>query len=85
MSSRLNSRVNLLNLASLGIGGTVGTANSALGFTDHNLASSVTSLVVSSATLGLSIWELKVSQGQAEELQAQSTVCSAKSSSGRLP
>ena len=40
LSSRRNSRVNLLNLASLGIGGTVGTANSALGFTDHNLASS---------------------------------------------
>jgi hypothetical protein len=74
LSSRRNSRVNLLNLASLGIGGTVGTANSALGFTDHNLASSVTSLVASSATLGLSIWELKVSQGQAKELQAQSNM-----------
>jgi hypothetical protein len=74
LSSRRNSRVNLLNLASLGIGGTVGTANSALGFTDHNLASSVTSLVASGATLGLSIWELKVSQGQAKVLQAQSNM-----------
>jgi hypothetical protein len=73
---RRDSKVDLLNLASLGIGGTVGTANSALGFTNHDTASAVTSVVAGATTLSLSIWELKIRRGQARQLQAPSNMLS---------
>jgi hypothetical protein len=74
--SRRDSKADLLNLASLGVGGTVGTANSVLGFTDHNTASSVTSVVAGTVTLGFSIWELKIRGGQRSVLQASSNMLS---------
>ena len=73
---RRDSKADLLNLASLGVGGTVGTANSVLGFTNHNVASAATSVVAGTVTLGLSIWELKVRGGQARVLQASSNMLS---------
>ena len=73
---RRDSKADLLNLASLGIGGTVGTANSALGFTNHDTASAVTSVIAGATTLGLSIWELKIRKGQTRQLQTQSNMLS---------
>jgi hypothetical protein len=73
---RRDSKADLLNLASLGVGGTVGTANSVLGFTNHNVASAVTSAVAGGVTLGFSIWELKTRGGQTRLLQAPSNMLS---------
>jgi hypothetical protein len=73
---RRDSKADLLNLASLGVGGTVGTANSILGFTNHNTASAVTSVVADTVTLGFSIWELKIRGGQARVLQTPSNMLS---------
>jgi hypothetical protein len=73
---RRDSKADLLNLASLGVGSTVGTANSALGFTNHDTASAVTSVVAGVTTLGLSIWELKIRKGQARQLQTPSNMLS---------
>jgi hypothetical protein len=73
---RRDSKADFLNLASLGVGGTVGTANSVLGFTNHNVASAVTSVVAGTVTLGFSIWELKTRAGQARVLQTSSNMLS---------
>ena len=43
--NRRNSKVDRLGLLNLGIGGTIGIGSSALGFTDHDLAASVTGIV----------------------------------------
>jgi hypothetical protein len=73
---RRDSKADLLNLASLGVGGTVGTANSVLGFTNHNVASAATSVVAGTVTLGFSIWALKARGGQTRVLQASSNMLS---------
>ena len=80
---RRDSKADLLNLASLGVGGTAGTANSVLGFTNHDVASAVTSAVAGGVTLGFSIWELKTRGDKRECLRHRAT-CSAKSSAAHL-
>jgi hypothetical protein len=49
LSGRRDSKVHLLNLINLGIGGTLGTASSALGGTVHDRASAVTGVVAGGA------------------------------------
>ena len=55
LSGRRDSKLAQLDLLNLAIGGTFGTANSALGFTNHDLASALTSAVAGSAAVVLSV------------------------------
>jgi hypothetical protein len=75
LSGRRDSKVDLLNLIKLGIGGTLGTASSALGGTVHDRASAVTGVVAGGAA-ALSILELRMQRGQAQILQAPSNMLS---------
>jgi hypothetical protein len=74
--SRRNSRVDRLGLLNLGIGGTIGIGSSALSFTDHDLAASVTSIVAGGTTIALSIWELRVQRGESRMLETPSNMLS---------
>jgi hypothetical protein len=76
LSSRRNSKLAQLDLLNLAISGTFGTANSALGFTDHDLASNLTSLVAGSAAVALSVQALRVRRGTARRLQSSSNMLS---------
>jgi len=62
LSARRQKTIDLLNLASLAIGGSVGTASAALGLTEHSRASSVLGVVSGSATTALSVIGLGVSR-----------------------
>ncbi|WP_158794593.1 hypothetical protein [Granulicella sp. L60] len=61
--------VDLLNLASFGIGGSLGTASSALGLTTHDVASNVTGVIAGAAPTVLSLVGLHMQRGGAETLQ----------------
>lgn len=74
--NRRNSRVDRLGLLNLGIGGTIGIGSSALGFTDHDLAASVTGIVAGGTTIALSIWELRLQRGEARRLETPSNMLS---------
>ncbi len=50
MSGRRDSKVNKLNLINLGVGGTLATASSALGFTVHDNAAAATGVLAGAAT-----------------------------------
>lgn len=76
LSGRRDSKVDLLNLINLGIGGTLGTASSALGGTVHDRASAVTGVVAGGAAAALSILELRMQRGQAQILHAPSNMLS---------
>ncbi|HTD96802.1 MAG TPA: hypothetical protein VK627_07720 [Edaphobacter sp.] len=76
LSGRRDSRVDLLNLVSLGIGGTMGTASSALGLTVHDHAAAVTGIVAGAATAALSLAGLRVRRGEAHELLVPSNMLS---------
>ena len=76
LTSRRNSRRNSINLLSLAIGGTLGSASSALGFTVHNTASSVTGLAAGTTTVALSLWELRARRGEVRTLEAPSNMLS---------
>ena len=76
LSGRRDSRVDLLNLINLGIGGTAGTASSALGLTVHGRAAAVTGIVAGAATAALSLAGLRVRRGEAHELLVPSNMLS---------
>jgi hypothetical protein len=76
LTTHRDSKVGRLNLASIAIGGTAGTASSALGLTTHATAASVTGIVAGSATAVLSLIALRVSEGQKQELEVKSNMLS---------
>ena len=76
LSGRRNSKLAQLDLLNLAIGGTFGTANSALGFTNHDLASAVTSAVAGGAAVALSLQSLRVRRGESRRLQTSSNMLS---------
>lgn len=77
LTTHRDSQVARLNLASIAIGGTAGTASSALGLTTHATAASVTGVVAGSATAVLSLIGLRVSSGGPKrELEVQSNMLS---------
>ncbi|MDE1178766.1 MAG: hypothetical protein PW789_19500 [Edaphobacter sp.] len=55
LAARRQRTIDLLNLASLGIGGSVGTASAALGLTAHTRASGVLGVIAGSSTTTLSV------------------------------
>jgi hypothetical protein len=76
LTTHRDSQVGRLNLVSIAIGGTAGTASSALGLTTHATAASVTGIVAGSATAALSLIGLRVSQGPKRELEVKSNMLS---------
>src|ERR1700733_9625344 len=77
LTTRRDSQVGRLNLVSIAIGGTAGTASSALGLTTHATAASVTGIVAGSATAVLSLIGLRMSAGGPKrELEVQSNMLS---------
>ncbi|WP_260735096.1 hypothetical protein [Tunturiibacter lichenicola] len=60
LSARRQKTIDLLNLASLAIGGSVGTASAALGLTEHTHASGVLGVIAGSSTTALSVIGLGV-------------------------
>jgi hypothetical protein len=76
LSTHRDSRVGRLNLVSIAIGGTAGTASSALGLTTHATAASVTGIVAGSATAVLSLIALRISAGPRRELEVKSNMLS---------
>ncbi len=76
LSGKRDSKVDLLNLIGLAIGGTTGTASSALGLTVHDKAAAVTGIVAGAATAALSFAAFKVRKGESRELMVQSNMLS---------
>jgi hypothetical protein len=76
LTTHRDSQVGRLNLVSIAIGGTAGTASSALGLTTHATAASVTGIVAGSATAVLSLIGLRMSAGPKRELEVQSNMLS---------
>jgi hypothetical protein len=76
LTTHRDSQVGRLNLVSIAIGGTAGTASSALGLTTHATAASITGIVAGSATAALSLIGLRVSAGPKRELEVQSNMLS---------
>jgi hypothetical protein len=76
LSGRRDSKVDLVNLINLGVGGTLGTASSALGFTTHDNAAALTGVAAGAATAVLTLVGLKVRRGETRELQVQSNMLS---------
>jgi hypothetical protein len=76
LTGRRNSKLAQLDLMNLAIGGTFGTANSALGFTKHDIASAVTSAVAGGAAVALSLKALRVRRGESRRLLAPSNMLS---------
>jgi hypothetical protein len=60
LTARRQKTIDLLNLASLAIGGSIGTASAALGLTAHTRASGVLGVIAGSATTALSVVGLGV-------------------------
>jgi hypothetical protein len=76
LTTHRDSQVGRLNLVSIAIGGTAGTASSALGLTTHATAASVTGIVAGSATAVLSLIALRASEGSKRELEVKSNMLS---------
>ena len=55
LSGRRDSKVNKINLINLGVGGTLATASSALGFTVHDSAAAATGVLAGTATVVLTL------------------------------
>ena len=64
LTTHRDTQVGRLNLVSIAIGGTAGTASSALGLTTHARAASVTGIVAGSATAALSLIGLRINGDQ---------------------
>lgn len=73
---RRTRQIDLLNLASLAIGGSLGTASAALGFTPHLRASGVVGIVSGVSTTTLSLIGLRVGPGGKDVLLARSNMLS---------
>jgi hypothetical protein len=76
LSGRRDSKVNKINLLNLGVGGTLATTSSALGFTVHDNAAALTGVLAGTATVALSIVGLKASRGETRELLVPSNMLS---------
>lgn len=76
LSGRRDSRVDRLNLLNLGIGGTTGTAASALGLTTHDHAAAVIGIIGGVTTAALTFAALRVSRGSSRELMVSSNMLS---------
>jgi hypothetical protein len=76
LTAHRDIQVGRLNLVSIAIGGTAGTASSALGLTTHARAASVTGIVAGSATAALSLIGLRISAGPKRELEVKSNMLS---------
>ncbi len=76
LTSRRARQIDLLNLASLAIGGSLGTASAALGFTPHLRASGVTGIISGVSTTTLSVIGLRVGPGGKQVLDAHSNMLS---------
>ncbi len=76
LSGRRDSKVNKINLLNLGVGGTLSTASSALGFTVHDNAAAATGVLAGAATVALTLVGLKASRGETHELLVPSNMLS---------
>jgi hypothetical protein len=76
LSGKRDSKVDQLNLISLGIGGTAGTASSALGLTVHDRAAAITGIVAGAATAALTFAAFEIRKGKGHELMVQSNMLS---------
>ena len=76
LATRRDIQVGRLNLVSIAIGGTAGTASSALGLTTHDTAASVTGIVAGATTTVLSLIALRASEGAKQELEVKSNMLS---------
>ncbi len=76
LNGRRTRQIDLLNLASLAIGGSLGTASAALGFTPHLQTSGVVGIISGVSTTTLSIVGLRVGPGGKDVLQAHSNMLS---------
>jgi hypothetical protein len=76
LSGRRDSKVDLVNLVSVAVGGITGTASSALGLTVHDHAAAVIGVIGGTATTALFLVGLKVRHGETHELLVQSNMLS---------
>jgi hypothetical protein len=76
LSGRRDSNVNKINLINLGVGGTLATASSALGFTVDDNAAALTGVLAGTATVALTLVGLKASRGETQELLVPSNMLS---------
>jgi hypothetical protein len=74
LAGRRQHTIDLLNLASLGIGGSIGTASAALGLTAHTRASGVLGVIAGSSTTTLSVIGLGVRRSGHGELEVPSNM-----------
>jgi hypothetical protein len=76
MSSRRDSRIDKLNLMALLIGGSAGTASSALGYTSHDNAAATLGVIGGAAATTLSLIALHIAKGEPRELMVPSNMLS---------
>src|SRR5580698_5986380 len=76
LTTHRDTQVARLNLVSIAIGGTAGTASAALGLTTHAHAAAVTGIVAGSATAALSLIGLRINEGSRRELEVKSNMLS---------
>jgi hypothetical protein len=76
LTTHRDTQVARLNLVSIAIGGTAGTASAALGLTTHAHAAAVTGIVAGSATAALSLIGLRINEGSKRELEVKSNMLS---------
>ena len=74
LAARRQRNIDLLNLASIGIGGSVGTASAALGLTAHTRASGILGVISGSSTSALSVIGLGVGRSGHGELDVPSNM-----------
>lgn len=74
LTARRQRSIDLLNLASIGIGGSIGTASAALGLTAHTHASGVLGVIAGSSTSALSVIGLGVRGSGHGELDVPSNM-----------
>ena len=74
LAARRQRSIDLLNLASIGIGGSVGTASAALGLTTHTRASGILGVIAGSSTSALSTIGLGVRGSGHGELDVPSNM-----------
>jgi len=74
LAAKRQKTIDLLNLASLGIGGSVGTASAALGLTSHTRASGVLGVIAGSSTTTLSVIGLAVHSHGSGQLDVPSNM-----------
>jgi hypothetical protein len=76
MGSRRDSRIEKLNLMALLIGGSAGTASSALGYTNHDNVAATFGVIGGVAATALSLTALHIAKGESRELMVPSNMLS---------